>query len=135
MRGVALSSTLMVLHNPLQPLRDLDRTSPEFHEQLVGFLRGDQYQTCFPTLQEDDLAWLVEYLDRVSVKTTPPLCAQKRRRFSSAFPIARIPPSKNPYMNSEGYVVSRGWYRNPARSQALLGTSTRLPPDAYVRVP
>ena len=59
----------MIRHNPLQPLRDLDRTSPQFDEQLVNFLRGNEYQTIFPTLQGDNLTWLVEYLDRVSVKS------------------------------------------------------------------
>lgn len=69
--GVAISSTLMILHNALQPLRDLDRTSPEFHEQLAAFLRGNEYQNIFPTLQSEDLIWLVEYLDSVSSADLP----------------------------------------------------------------
>ena len=58
----------MILHNPLQPLHDLDKTSPQFHQQLIDFLRGNEYQHAVPTLQTKDLAWLVEYLDNVSLR-------------------------------------------------------------------
>ena len=56
----------MIPTNPLQPLHDLDRTSPQFHEQLNDFLRGDEYRNVLPGLQNEDLVWLVEYLDSVS---------------------------------------------------------------------
>ena len=62
----------MVPRDPLQQLRDLDRTSPQFHPQLVDFLRGDEYREVVPSLRSDDLTWLVEYLDSVSLRTTPP---------------------------------------------------------------
>ena len=54
--------------NPLQQLRDLDRTSPQFRPQLVDILRGKEYQDVVPSLQGDDLTWLVEYLDSVSLQ-------------------------------------------------------------------
>ena len=60
----------MILHHSLQPLHDLDRTSPQFHEQLVDFLRGNEYRDVVPSLQGEDLAWLIEYLDSVSLQTT-----------------------------------------------------------------
>ncbi|KAF9647762.1 kinase-like protein [Thelephora ganbajun] len=50
---------------PLRQLHDLDRTSPQFHEQLSNYLRGDEYQNVVPSLQGEGLAWLVEYLDSV----------------------------------------------------------------------
>ncbi|KAF9644933.1 kinase-like protein [Thelephora ganbajun] len=53
--------------NPLQQLRDLDRASRRFHEQLTNFLRGNEYRNVFPKLQSGDLAWLVEYLDSVII--------------------------------------------------------------------
>ena len=53
------------LPDPLQQLRDLDRTSPHFYGQLSDFLRGDEYQNAVPNLQGEDLAWIVEYLDSV----------------------------------------------------------------------
>lgn len=59
----------------LQVLRDLDGTSPQFHKQLSDILRGDEYRNVIPDLQGDDPAWLVEYLDNVSLQPpfpTPP---------------------------------------------------------------
>ena len=58
----------MISHNPLKPLHDLDRASPRFHGQLIDFLRGD----VVPSLKNEDLAWLVEYLDSVSPPTISP---------------------------------------------------------------
>ena len=59
--------------NLLQKLHDFDRTSPQFHEQLIHFLRGNEYQlNVVPNLQAENLAWLVEYLDSVSPQTTSP---------------------------------------------------------------
>ena len=57
----------MVLSHPLQQLRDLDKTSPQFHEQLTNFLRGDDYRNGVSNLEGEDLTWLVEYLDGVSL--------------------------------------------------------------------
>ena len=62
----------MTSRNLLQSLHDRDRTSPRFHEQLVDFLHGNRYRDAVPSLQSEDLAWLVEYLDSVSVQTTSP---------------------------------------------------------------
>ena len=61
-------TTLMTPHDPLRPLHDLDRASPQFHKQLIDFLRGNEYQGVVPGLQNEDLAWLVEYLDSVSIQ-------------------------------------------------------------------
>lgn len=60
----------MVLPSSFQHLRDLDRVSPHFHNQLTDFLHGDEYRNAVANLQGEDLAWLVEYLD--SVSTTKP---------------------------------------------------------------
>ena len=56
--------------NTFQQLRDLDRASPQFHEQLSDILHGDAYQNVLPGLQSENLAWLVEYLDSVRPKIT-----------------------------------------------------------------
>ena len=53
--------------DPLQSLRDLDRTSPHFHNQLVDLLRGDEYRDDIPNLKGRGLSWLVDYLDNVSI--------------------------------------------------------------------
>ena len=67
----------MALHNPLQRLYDLDKTSPQFHEHLHDFLRGAAYRDALQNLQSQDLASLVEYLDSVSPHTIFPRAALK----------------------------------------------------------
>ena len=57
----------MIPRSPLQQLHDLDRASPQFYEQLNNILHGEEYRDAFPNLQSDELAWLVEYLDGVSL--------------------------------------------------------------------
>ena len=49
----------------LQQLDHLDRSSPDFHDQLSNVLYGEEYQRCAPNLQGDGLVWLVDYLDKV----------------------------------------------------------------------
>lgn len=75
MVNVARITHPMIPPGPLQVLHDLDRTSPQFHKQLSDLLRGDEYRNVVPDLQDDDTAWLVEYLDNVSLQPsfpTPP---------------------------------------------------------------
>ena len=55
----------MTLPSSLQKLHDLDRTSPHFDNQLINFLRGNEYKDAAPSLQGENLAWLVDYLDNV----------------------------------------------------------------------
>jgi hypothetical protein len=49
----------------LQQLGRLNGSSPKFHDQLGDVLHGEEYKQCVPNLQGDDLAWLVDYLDKV----------------------------------------------------------------------
>jgi hypothetical protein len=65
-----MASYLVVSQTPLKPLDDLDKTSPQFHEQLSNFLSGTVYQNLVPSLQSEGLTWLVEYLDTVRLKIT-----------------------------------------------------------------
>lgn len=60
----------MIPHNPLQELHDLDKTSTQFHAKLSNFIRGDVYQSALPSLQNETLTWLTEYLDVVSLRST-----------------------------------------------------------------
>ena len=64
--------SLTSLHDPLQRLRHLDRSSSEFHEQLYNILYGEGYTHCVPNLQNDDLVWLIDYLDEVRCHATLP---------------------------------------------------------------
>lgn len=56
----------------LEQLRGFDRASPEFHKHLNNFLRSEGYRGAVPNLQGEDLEWVVEYLDSVSIQTIPP---------------------------------------------------------------
>lgn len=58
----------MIPPGPLRQLRHLDKTSPQFREQLDDFFRGDGYRDVFPKLHNEDLAWLAEYLDSVGLQ-------------------------------------------------------------------
>ena len=49
--------------NSLGQLRHLDRSSPDFHDQLVNILYGEEYKQLVPFLAGEDLVWVVEYLD------------------------------------------------------------------------
>ena len=58
--------------NALTQLRGFDRASPQFHKHLSNFLHSEEYRNAVPSLQGEDLAWLVEYLDSVSLQTIFP---------------------------------------------------------------
>jgi len=53
----------------LQRLQNLDRSSPEFHDQLSNVLYGEEYDRCVPNLQDNDTMWLVDYLDEARCRT------------------------------------------------------------------
>jgi len=112
----------MIPHDPLQPLHDLDRASPQFHKQLIDFLRGNEYQDVVSGLQNESLAWLVEYLDNVSLQTIFPdhlQDVQRWSRSSAIYPIRAVPHFRNHCTNSEGYAASRRCYRNRVRFWTL----------------
>ena len=51
----------------LQQLHHLDTSSPVFQDNLCNILYGEEYAQCVPNLEGDDPAWLVDYLDKVSL--------------------------------------------------------------------
>lgn len=53
------------VHPALQQIYGLDRTSPEFDNQLDDLLHGDEYEGCVQELENSDLVWLINYLDNV----------------------------------------------------------------------
>ena len=59
--------------DPLQTLRDPDRTSPLSCNQWIVFPRGNEYRDVAPGLQDEFLAWLVNYLDNVSLHAVSPV--------------------------------------------------------------
>lgn len=62
------SSSSLVLQEFIQ----LDRSSQDFPEKLCDLLYGEDYRQRAPGLQDEDLMWLVEYLDQVWHHTTLP---------------------------------------------------------------
>jgi hypothetical protein len=60
----------MPSHSLLEQLDRLNRSSLRFHDQLSNILFGEEYNQCVPELQNDDLAWLVDYLDGVRRRIT-----------------------------------------------------------------
>ncbi|KAF9645415.1 kinase-like protein [Thelephora ganbajun] len=48
----------------LHRLHHLNASSPDFHDQLCNVLYGQEYQQCVLNLQDDDLVWIVDYLDK-----------------------------------------------------------------------
>jgi len=59
-------------HPTLRQLHRLYRSLPDFHDQLKGILYGEEYKQCVLNLQDDDLVWLVDYLDKVRHRVTLP---------------------------------------------------------------
>ena len=62
----------MTSQNLLQRLRHLDSSSSGFHDRLLNILYGQEYVRCVGDLQNDDLLWLVDYLDKVHSTSDPP---------------------------------------------------------------
>ena len=50
----------------LQKLNNLDKSSSEFHVRLNDVLYAEEYIQCVTNIRDDDLAWLVDFLDNVS---------------------------------------------------------------------
>jgi hypothetical protein len=62
----------MPLHSALKQLDRLNNSLSGFHNELSNVLSWEDYKQCVPNLQNDDLVWLVEYLDRVRYRIAPP---------------------------------------------------------------
>jgi len=62
----------MPLLNSLGQLRRPDKSSSKFHDQLREVLCGEEYKQWVPNISGEDLAWLVDYLDKVRRRITLP---------------------------------------------------------------
>ena len=101
----------MTSQNLLQQLRDLDESSPEYHDQLSNMIYGEEYKRCVGGLQGDDLVELVDYLDKVRCRVALLRLYLSQRR-PSIFSIPPVPVPGNVYANSETYVAP-GRYCRP----------------------
>ena len=97
---------LMSSSNPttLQQLRRLDRSPPNFHDQLSNVFDGEEYERSVPNIQGHDLVSLVDYLDEVwRPYHLLTLCLSERRL--SIFSILQAPVSVNVYTSLETCVA------------------------------
>ena len=56
----------------LRKLPSIDTSSSDLNDQLLKALYEEEYTQCLPGLEGDDLAWLVDYLDKVRSCELPP---------------------------------------------------------------
>ena len=95
----------------LQKLHHLDRSSPNFHDQLCNALHGEEYTQCVLNLQGDDLVWIVDYLDKVRRRVTLPYSPLSRRRLLMVS-IVPLQLSTSVYVNSEADAALGGYFRH-----------------------
>lgn len=116
--------------NLLQRLSHLDRSSSLLHSELSNILYGEEYKQCVGDLQNDDLLWLVDYLDQVRFFVALLGLYLSQRRLSM-FSILMVLLFGNVYANSEKYVVPGLYYRPHTSFRLHSSTSvlTLLPPE------
>ena len=51
----------------LQRFNCLDKSSSQFPDRLTDLLSGEEYKYCITELQDEDAAWLIDFLDEVCV--------------------------------------------------------------------
>jgi hypothetical protein len=49
----------------VQQFEQLNRSSPQFPDQLTSLLYKKEYRECIPNLKDEEVVWLIEYLDDV----------------------------------------------------------------------
>ena len=55
------------LQDVLRRFKSFDESSAQFPDQLIDILSGEEYKSCITRFQDEDAAWLIEYLDEVCV--------------------------------------------------------------------
>jgi len=95
----------------LQQLRRLDKSSPEFHNQLNSVLSSDAYQQSVQTLQGNELVSLVDYFDKVCLPTPSAALRSSQCRLLMVS-IRLVPATRNVWASSRTY-QPRDWYSQP----------------------
>ena len=80
-----------------------DRTSPNFGDQLNKTLHGREYERCVQDLQRDNLIWLIDYLDDVSLPVSYFLTHRSSRHKLSIVSTLPVPLPGSVYANSGTY--------------------------------
>ena len=63
----------MPTHPVLLKFLFLNNSGISFGDELVGLLGGEDYRRCVNTVSDDNLKWLIEYLDDVCRVALPTL--------------------------------------------------------------
>ena len=107
----------------LQRLDRLDKSSPDFHDQLCNVLYGEEYVESAPHLQHDDAMWLVDYLDTVRRYVALPRSLHSTRRSFSTVSILPVPVSRSVCACSEAYVAPEQYSQHRTRFHLAFSTS------------
>ena len=93
----------------------LDRSSPQFANRLNDALHGQEYEQWVQKIQEDDLVWFVDYLDKARHRVTLPHLTLKLASRLSTVLILRDPLPASACVNSEVYVRPIQHSQHPAQ--------------------
>ena len=66
---------------PVERIRRLDKSSPQFPRKLVRLLHGHKYEDYVKALPAGESSWLVEYLDNVRPELPLSTCLSSSPRF------------------------------------------------------
>ena len=102
----------------LQQLHYLDRSSPNFHDQLTSVLSGENYKQFVQNLRGNDLVLLVDYLDKVCCHVVLP-----RSPLESAQALDILDPA------SSGFWKCLRELRNVCGAKMMLPTSYIISPS------
>jgi hypothetical protein len=95
----------MPSHSLLQRLQRFSRSSSGFPDQLANVLYGEEYLQSVADLQDDDLMWLVDYLDEVRWCVIFPSLrlnqAGSRQSRSCQFRLPEMSPRTEKYMRHQ----------------------------------
>ena len=121
----------------LQQFKQLDTSSPLFPDQLTSLLYKKEYKDCIPNIPDEDVVWLVNYLDDACLYLSYPLRRSSLdiHRFSNLFKqVLPVPRSGGAYVNSGGSAVPDNDYPSRTYSKVLSQTSadTQSPLEVLV---
>ena len=113
----------------------MDRSSPDFGDQLNKALHGQEYARCVQNFQKDDLVWFVDYLDKARRHITLSHWTLKLASRLSIVSILRAPLPESVCVNSEAYAQHTRHSRHHIRflPTFLPSIPIRLPLVALVR--
>ena len=99
----------------LRKFPSIDTSSSDFNDQLLKALYEEEYTQCLQNLEGDDLAWLVDYLDKVRSCELAPLNLHSSQHRLSIVLNLPAPLLGSVCANSEGCAAPRGYSRDPTR--------------------